>query len=265
MNIKKYTADTIRNNIVSICNSAKCTVPQRKAIKQIVCGLIENGSTILNQLREEEKATTKKQSEKLGKHLGNVELTESVNKVTLNKVAKYIKEDTVIGYDLTDIAKASAEKMEGMSEIFDGSKREKANGYTLHGVGISDFLMRLDMHNQDEETLPQRRKIIFEEITKKIGHKGIWAYDRGNDSGDFFRYLNQEKKLRFVSRLKKIRNILIKETGEIIKLNNLKIGRYKIYITKRNSNKFDLENEYLLIINQHLKGKKPILLLFWII
>ena len=62
----------------------------------------------------------------------------------------------------------------------------------MHGVGISDFLMRLDIHNQDKETLPQRRKIIIEEITNKIGHKGIWAYDRGNDSGDFFRYLNRD-------------------------------------------------------------------------
>jgi len=193
MNIQKYTADTIRNNIVSVCNHATCTLPQRKAIKLIVCGLIENGSTILNQLtREEEKATTKKQAEKLGKHLGNINLTESVNKVTLNKTVKYIGDDTVIGYDLTDIAKVSAKKMQGISEIFDGSKREKANGYTLHGVGTSDFLMRLDIHNQNKETLPQRRKQIIEEITKKTKRKGIWTFDRGNDSGDFFRYLNQD-------------------------------------------------------------------------
>ncbi len=261
LNVSKYTADTIRNNLTSICNFAKCTIPQRKAMKQILCGLIDNREPILNQLaREEEKATTKKQSEKLGKHLGNVDLIESVNKMTLKKASKFIEDETVIAYDLTDITKNSAKKMEGISEVFDGSKREKANGYTLHGVGIADFLIRLDIHNQDTETLPQRRRKIIEEIVKKVKLKGIWAFDRGNDSGDFFRYLSR-RFLRFIIRLKSNRDIFIKETGEVIKLENMKPGRYIIYIKNSHNNKFDTENEYLLVINEHLSGKKPIRLI----
>jgi len=268
MNTAKYTADFVRNNLISMSKMANCTLPQKKALKQITCGLLENKAPMLNHLsKETEKATTKKQAEKLGKHLGKVDLTKSVNKIVLNKAIEQIKaiaekeEETVIAYDLTDIAKPCAQKMAGLTKVFDGSKRQKTNGYVLHGVGTKKMLIRLDLHDPDKHTLPETRKNIIEDITDKIKTPTIWAFDRGNDSGELFRYLNQKQKIKFIIRLRKNRQILNKETGEIKKVTELKPGKYRVCIKKSNSQKFDLKNEYLLVINEHLEQKLPIMLL----
>jgi hypothetical protein len=144
--------------------------------------------------------------------------------------------------------------MEKISRVFDGSKRKIANGYFIAGLGILDIPVRLDLHDSNTETIPQIRKRIIEDTTIKTKEKGIWLFDRGNDSGDLFRYLNK-KKLKFIVRLQIKRSIFLKETGEVLKLEDVPIGKHKVYIKNRQGNKFDMHNEYLLVIKKHLKSK----------
>jgi hypothetical protein len=258
--MKKYTANVLKNNLSYVLTSAKCTLPQRKSLKEIATGLLKEGTPFLRQLAQDEGKTAKKQSEKYGKHLGNVDITEAVDDFALRKFASVITEYTVMGYDLGDIAKPSAQKMEKIHEVFDGSKREKANGYTLHGVGGADFLLALRLHDHETEFLPQVRKQILERIMKRIGTKGIWAFDRGNDDGGLFRDMN-EKQAKFIVRLKKNRDVILCSNGQVRKSDELKCGRYEVFIRDEHG-KVDTKNKYLLVIRKHLKKKhQPIRLL----
>ena len=223
-------------------------------------GLFTEGSPILMQLAEDGEKTAKKQAEKYGKHLENVDIENAVNDFALRKATTLIQEYSVIAYDLSDIAKVAAEKMEKLSKVFDGSEREKANGYFLHGVGVHDLLLALQVHDPDAEFMPQIRKQIIERIIEEIGTKGIWAFDRGNDDKKLFREMNK-KEAKFIVRLKENRNVILCDSGEVYGVDELKCGRYEVFILDDHGY-VDRENRYLLIIRKHLKKEQqPIRLL----
>ena len=161
--------------------------------------------------------------------------------------------------------------MENISKIFDGSKRKRETGFFLHGVGTNKYLLRLDPHKTGYEFLPQRRKIILNQMLPKLEKKGIWAFDRGNDDEKLFSFLNK-KEIKFVVRLKKKRIICICQTGEISNTQDLPEGRYEVYIKKSggfkkgrtDKNGFDTKNKYFFIKKKEKKrvnSQKEIFLL----
>lgn len=257
--MNKYITDMIRNNTNALCKKTDCTAPQRTAIQQIVNGLFVKGTPVLRQLGDRKTSSAKKESERFGKHLEQVDIEDAVNANVLKKGISVLGENDVIAYDLSDIAKncskgirkKTGKGMEWVGGCFDGSKREKAYGVALHGVGIGELLLRLKTHNSAKEYLPQIREEIIEDMTKTIGNKGIWAFDRGNDSKILFRFL-QSKKLKFIVRLQKNRDIALKDTGEVMKPEQMKNGRYEVYI-RDDHGKIDTKNTYLLVIRRHCK------------
>ncbi len=124
--MEKYIADFVKNNLN--CVISGFSGPQKKAIKGLVRGFFINGTVLLRHLAQDEDLTAKWQGDKYGYHIENAPIHEEVKEYALKKAEKTIQENTVIAYDLTDIAKPSAKKMEGISRIFDGSKRQSAHG-----------------------------------------------------------------------------------------------------------------------------------------
>jgi len=255
----KYIQDSIKNNSRFVLKDL--TRPQQKALSEIVRGLFTAGEPILRHIAQDETKSAKKQAEKYSHHLGNVQIQEKVEELALKQAEKQIRKRTVIAYDLTDIAKGSAKKIEKLSKIWDGSKRKTATGFSLHGVGINGILTRLQMHDSEEFTKNQIRKKIVMEISEKLGKKGIWVVDRGNDDKQFFNFLRQDLKVDFIARLKEDRGVVIKETGDIIQVKDIKVGKYRIYLMNKNNNNVDLTCEYTLIIMNHLEDKEPIRLI----
>jgi transposase len=151
--------------------------------------------------------------------------------------------------------------MENIRRVFDGSKRKTTNGFDLHGVGINNVLVRLEVHDDNKYTRNQTRRTIVDHIDQELNNKGIWVFDRGNDDKRFFKYLRQKKNIRFIARLKDNRLVVIKETGVVMKIKDMVPGKYKIYLLDKNNRKADTKNEYVLAIKEHLKGKKPIRLI----
>ena len=98
-------------------------------------------------------------------------------------------------------------------------------------------------------------------ISKELGGKGVWAFDRGNDDKQFFCFLRKELKLQFIARLKANRQVVLAKNGVICKVQDLKTGQYDVYLMNRNNNKVDPKNRYRLVIYSHLKNKEPIRLL----
>jgi hypothetical protein len=172
----------------------------------------------------------------------------------------------VIAYDLTDIAKPSAKKIEKMGNIFDGSQQKPSKGFFVHGVGVGSLLWRLRLHDGDRDFLPQVRKQILEKLIKVTKNLNpIFVFDRGNDSIRLLEYLIR-KSSKFIIRLKKNRVVIWKKTGEICSVERLKPGRYTVLIQteetkQRKTPKNKKYIEYLLVIKKDKKSKQPIRLL----
>lgn len=254
----KYIQDSIRNK--SRCVLKDLTKPQQKAMGEIIRGLFTAGKPILRHISQDHNKSAKKQAEKYSHHLGNVDIEEKVDALALKQAKISVRKTTIIAYDLTDISK-TAKKMEKISKVFDGSKRKITDGFLLHGVGINGILAKLKVHDGGKFFLPQMRKNIVIEIAQKLDFKGIWVVDRGNDDKQFFKFLRQELKVNFIARLKENRQVVIKETGDIIQVQNLKPGKYNVYLMQKNNNRADTTSEYTLVISKHLKDKAPIRLL----
>jgi hypothetical protein len=254
----KYIQDFIRNNSRSIFSD--CTVPQKKAVSEIVRGLFIAGTPILRHLVQSEKKTAKKQAEKYSHHLGNINLKEKVEAFSLKKVKNEVKKDTIIAYDLTDINKEFSKKMEKLSVVFDGSRRDMVDGFLLHGVGVNGMLLKLQVHEHETKTLNQVRLNIVKELAESFGGNGIWAFDRGNDGKLFFKDLRQKLKVQFVARLRVNRTVVMKKTGAMEKLENVSVGQYPVFILDKHG-RTDTKTEYLLVVSKHLPNKPPIRLL----
>lgn len=257
--MNKYIQDEIRNNLRSVTSTL--TLPQKKAISEVVRGLFTAGRPILAHLAQDETKSTKKQSEKYSYHLGRTDLTQSVKALALRKARQNITKTTIIAYDLTDINKECSRKMEKIRRVFDGSKRSSANGFELHGVGINGILTCLEVHDDERYTRNQTRLRIIREISEGLAGKGIWVFDRGNDDKAFFKILRQRLALEFIARLKENRQVVVIKTGEIMKVKDIPEGKYEVYLMNRWNTKADPTNPYTLIIKNHLEGKKPIRLI----
>jgi len=257
--MSKYIADSIRNNSRFIIG--ELTKPQSKAVSEIIRGLFVKNTPVLRHLAQDDSILTKKQAEKYSHHLGNIDIRIRVDEFALKQAKRIIKKKTIIAYDLTDISKKSSKKIEKTSTVFDGSKRKPANGFFLHGVGINNNLVKLEIHNSDANTINQTRRKIVEKLSEKLDKQGVWVFDRGNDDKQFFKYLRQTAKVQFIARVKSSRQVVIKETGVKIQVKNLKPGKYQVYLMNRNNTYVDTSFEYVLVIQKHLQDKPPIRLI----
>lgn len=257
--MNKYIQDFIRNNSRLLFRGL--TRPQSKAISEIIRGFFVVSKPILRKLAQNPDITAKKQGEKYAHHLGNIDLSKKVEEFAIKKVKPHIRKNTILAYDLTDIAKECAKKIEKIRRIFDGSKRKVTNGFLLHGVGVNGILLKLGIHDGDNYTLNQVCKKIIEKLSKEFHKLGIWVFDRGNDDKQFFKYLRHELKLQFICRLRSNRQVVITKTGAIMKVSELPQGRYEVFLMNKQNTRVDMRYKYLLVIQRHLKGKKPIRLL----
>lgn len=260
--MNKYILDTIRNNSRSLLR--QLTVPQQKAVSEIIRGLFTVNTPILRHLAQNPEKSAKRQGDKYSYHLKQIDLKKKVELFSLNRVKNEIKRNSIIAYDLTDIAKEYAEKMEKIGRVWDGSRRKTASGYTLHGVGVNNILLRLEVHDGEVNTTDQIRRSIVEELSESFGKKGIWVFDRGNDDKAFFKFLRHQQKVQFITRLRSNRQVVIKETGAIIQVSELPAGHYKVYLMNRYNTKVNTKYEYTLVIHAHLESKEPIRLLAYL-
>lgn len=255
----KYIHDTIQNTSRSIFKGL--TGPQKKAVAEMIRGLFVAGEPILRKLAQHPKKSPKRQGDKYSFHLGNIDLADAVDAMALKRAKPEVKKNTIIAYDLTDISKEAAEKMEKLTWVHDGSTGEVRHGYTLHGVGVNGLLLKLRVHEGDTHTINQTRKEIVKNLSLSFGGKGIWVFDRGNDGKQWFVDLRQEINTQFICRLREKRLIVMKETGAMMKLKELPEGIFKIYLMNKNNTAVDTRYTYTLVTRKHLANKPPIRLL----
>ena len=259
MAMTKYISDYVRNQSRGVLKDL--TVPQQKAVTEVIRGLLICGKPILRHLAQAPSKGSKRQGDKYGYHLSRVRLEKKVEQMAIKRARSQVKRDTIIAYDLTDIAKEHAEKMEGMSGVFDGSRRRPSQGYVLHGVGVNHALLSLRVHDAHRKTLNQTRRELVETISTTFGQKGIWVFDRGNDHKDFFVFLRQEPDRQFIARLKGNRLVVVSKTGVQSRVDELIPGQHVVYLMNKHNTKVNTQLKYTITISRHLENKQPIRLL----
>jgi len=256
----KYISDTLKNNSRSVFSGL--TRPQYKAMSEVLRGLYTENTPVLRLLAQDAGKVSKKQGEKYSYHLGNVELTSKVQEAAITKVKHFMRKNTIIAYDLTDISKEAAKKIEKLSTVFDGSKRKPTTGFSLHGIGINNMLITLQIHDSNDDYLNDIRAKLIKEVSEKLSRKGIWVFDRGNDDKQFFNFLRHNLKVQFIARLRSNRDFVEKETGAILKVGKAAVGRYEVYLKDQHNCHVDTRATYTLIVSHHLdEDQQPIRLL----
>lgn len=283
--MEKFITNVINNNYNSVLKSAGCNKTQGQHLKKMGTQIMKKQTVILNYLADEtSEIPDEDQAETFGKVLEKVDIEEIVREKILKRAVKEATEETVFAYDLSDeihrYADPNKNGMEKISKVHDGSERKSEYGFTNHGVGNDKWLLGMDYHDHEEKTLPQVREEILNELLERFEGKGIWAFDCGNDDEKHFRYMHDKKvkkrngkgkrktevSPKWMTRIKsntdKSRWFCLVETGEIVKANELPLGRHEVCVKTSGSQKFDLTRKYWVVKAQPDKKRKPITILF---
>lgn len=158
------------------------------------------------------KTIPKKVEDRLSRMLSTNGLEQQLHQFIASEGAGYVHQNTLIILDPSDCQKPYAKKMEYLEKVWDGSKGEVGTNLGYHGCmavacengGRKPIPLHLRLWSVSAPGFKSERnevKTIVETITKFTGQRGIFVYDRGGDSIEFYKYMIQ-KKLNFIVRLK---------------------------------------------------------------
>jgi hypothetical protein len=195
------------------------SVPDKKFLRDSTIGLIRCGKPIICQMaRQLPNQRTKFLSrlDRLEAHLVKNSDFDNKVKAALPQVwLPFVKDDTPILLDLSDIAKPFARKMDYLATVRDGSSGQLVNGYWL--VQLYASLSRknpvpilLEPFSHEEPYSPGQNPVVLAAVHKIFeltNKRGVLVVDRGFDGWVMFEdWL--DNKYRFVARLVGKRHLL---------------------------------------------------------
>ncbi len=207
----KYTLAQIAQFLDGIPNSLG--VVGQRLLRQMLFGLLVSKSVLLSEITRAlgEKISPRDTYKRLDHGLGRYNFAPAALART-RRACSQVGEDHVICLDGSDIAKPFAKKLEALAYIRDGSKKVIVPGYLLMGaVAVrpsghdkNPLPLLLRPYSSAEEHFlsdPYELHMAIEDIHQWTGGRGIFAIDRGADSGRIFNKLLGLSH-RFVVRLK---------------------------------------------------------------
>ncbi len=211
------------------------TRPQGKFVMEMLMGILMTGSTNLTQISKslKEKTKTKHILKRLLRMSDQESLLEIANEQILDESVPKISDRTVLALDGGDLTHQYGEKFEKSSLVKDGSSGEIRTGYPLNQIsGYNErsretFPILLDIYSTIEKGFKSANSKAIEMVNRlvaRIGIKGLWVVDRGYDGGIIMEHF-LSLGLRFVVRMKKNRNIIVKGMSVNIKKAAKKINR----------------------------------------
>ena len=101
--------------------------PMKRFMVQMLYGIQASKDVKLSNVARSlnEEIALIKTENRLSRHMGEEELTESINEQLIEEGAKRIQEDTVIALDISDIDKPYAKKMEHLALVREMEARER--------------------------------------------------------------------------------------------------------------------------------------------
>jgi len=168
----------------------------------------------------------KKIEERFCRQLKKDEIWGDIHEQILSDAAPYIKDDTLLILDLSDLFKKYAKKMEYLATVRDGSEGgDLVNGYWTTQVvgaelGKNEILpLYHELYSQAAPDFKSENIQIIKAIDMVSGHsnnRGIWIIDRGGDRDILYdNLLSRKNKKRFVVRLVGTRNLLYRNSEQL--------------------------------------------------
>jgi len=190
---------------------------RRKFVNQMIFGIQASRdiklSNVCRSLNEEIRLI--KTEQRLSRQISKEDLTEHMNKAILREGYRKITKDIVLAWDLSDIQKPFAKKMDHLAKVWDGSEGEVGQGYWINSVIAADVnkeqLIPLynELFSQKAKDFGSENQQIFKAlraVNEELKGKGIWAMDRGADREEIVEEL-RALKARFVIRARGDRKV----------------------------------------------------------
>ncbi len=237
---------------------------RRKFVSQMIFGIQASRdiklSNVCRSLNEEIKLI--KTEQRLSRQISKEDLTEHINKAILKEGYRKITKDIVLAWDLSDIQKPFAKKMDNLAKVWDGSEGEVGQGYWINSVIAADVnkeqLIPLynELFSQKAKDFGSENQQIFKAlrvVNEELKGKGIWAMDRGADRKEIVDELSALK-ARFVIRVRGDRKVKtrlgnwlsIREIASRVKMEE----KYKVSIDKEGCKE---DKEVQLGVRHHLE------------
>ena len=201
---------TIGNNL---------SVPDKKFLRDSLIGLLRCGKPVVCQMARQlpdQRTKFLSRLDRLETHLVKHSDFDDKLKNALPQIwLPFVRDDTPIILDLSDLAKPLARKMDYLATVRDGSTGELVNGYWLVEVYASlsrknPVPVLLEPFSHEEPCSPGQNPVVLaavDRIFELTDKRGVLVADRGFDGWVMFEdWLN--KKYRFVVRLVGKRHLL---------------------------------------------------------
>jgi len=211
---RKALIESISSNLNGFLKkiAQNLSVPDKKFLRDSLIGLIRCGKPVVCQMARHlpnQKTKFLSRLDRLEHHL--VKDSDFGNKIKTELPSNwlpFIKDDTPIILDLSDIAKPFAKKMDYLATVRDGSTGKLVNGYWL--VELYASLSRknpvpvlVEPFSHEEPESPGQNPVVIKAIHKIFeltDNRGVLVVDRGFDGIIMFEdWLDNE--YRFVARL----------------------------------------------------------------
>ena len=162
--------------------------PKRKFIHQMIYDIQASKDVKLASIgrTSDEDIPLIKTVDRLSRQIKSRDLTLTIGERLIKEAKPFIKEDTVLALDLSDICKEYSEKQEGLAPVQDGSTDEIKDGWPILGVIGADV--------RGDKVIPLYGKLYskrvagfrsenleilhtIDEVIKIIDKKGIWVLE----------------------------------------------------------------------------------------
>ena len=194
--------------------------PQVQFIEQMIFGIQAAQDVKLSTISRAlgESISLKKTEERLGHHLANAGMGQSINEAVVKEAASRVRNDTLIVIDPTDIRKTYAEKMPYLATVRDGSTGELVPGYWSciamacepeHRRVIPLHLRLWSAEAPDFVSENHQLLEVIDTVRAAVGERGIYVMDRGGDRIKLFNPF-LDRKIRFIARLVGDRDLLFR-------------------------------------------------------
>jgi hypothetical protein len=188
------------------------SLPKQRLVNQMIYGIQASKDVKLSNISRalQEDIPLIKTEDRLSRNLDDIDLTNQINDTIMRLGNDKVTDEMVIAIDPGDIMKPYAKAMEGLCNIYDGSKGETALGYHLcqvtaanleHNKLVPLYCQAYSSEEEGYETSTEKITSIISTVVQKVGTKGVWAIDRQGDNIKIIQHFNNEE-LTFVTRLK---------------------------------------------------------------
>lgn len=211
---RKALMDSISSNLYGFLKKIAnhLSVPDKKFLRDSLIGLLRCGKPVVCQMARHlpnQRVKFLSRLDRLEAHLvKNSDFDDKIKAELPTNWLPFVKDDTPLILDLSDIAKPFAKKMDYLATIRDGSTGELVNGYWL--VELYASLSRknpvpiwLEPFSHEEPDSPGQNPVVLKAIHKIFeltDNRGVLVVDRGFDNIILFEdWLDNQ--YRFVARL----------------------------------------------------------------